>query len=426
MRRSARLLCLLLAAFAAAFCAGCAASGADNLYALPQMSDEYLQLEELIEQRVQGVGEYAAPIGGRNRQSVQLHDLDGDGEPEAVAFLADSSHTPNVCIYRRDPEGNYYLFVAIEGAGSAVSSVEYADLTGDGAAELILTWQIAGDIRLLSVYSLRQEEQSQLISADCSAFLVADMDGDGVSELVNLSIDYGGDSTLTRCVFSADGSVTQSQAPLSEGVTELLRARAGYLSDETAALFVESRWGEGELITDVFTAGGGSLTNITLGSSGHSNTLRSGDAFAADINDDRAMEIPESAGDLLNWYALDASGRKSLALTSYHSVGGDWYLALDEELLTGSLTVTETDAVPGETSVIFASDTDEGREPLLTVYALTGENRQDRAREDERFVLAENGGTVYAARIFDGERLTEEGVRENFSLIYPEWQTGDL
>ena len=118
--------------------AGCVPSGADQLYALPQLSDEYVQLEALIAQRIAAGGEYAAPTGGSNRQTVQLHDLDGDGTPEAVAFLADRSHTPNVCVYRQDEEGNYYLFVAIEGVGSAVDSAEYADLTGNGANELIL------------------------------------------------------------------------------------------------------------------------------------------------------------------------------------------------------------------------------------------------------------------------------------------------
>ncbi len=427
MKIHVRGIALLLAAFVVFTCAGCAAAGAESLYALPQMSDEYLQLEELIAQRIQDSGEYAAPAGGRNRQSVQLHDLDGDGISEAVAFLADSAHTPNVCVYRQDEEGEYYLFVAIEGAGSAVSSVEYADLTGDGGEEMILAWQIAGDMRLLSVYSLGQSSQAQLLSADCSEFLVGDLDGDGGEELLNLSIEYGGASTLTRYVFSPDGDVSQSQAQLSEGITKVLRVRTGLLSDEVTALFVESRWGEEELITDVFITGGGLLTNITLGSAGRSNTLRPEETFASDINGDRVMEIPESSGDVLNWYALDSSGRKTMALSSYHSAEGDWYLALDDVFLSGSLTVSGSDSVPGESAVTFSVDWgEEERTALLTIYTLTGENRLDRAEEDGRFILAENGPVVYAGRILAEDLLTEDSVTRNFNLIYPEWQTGDL
>ena len=417
-----RAIALVLAVFVAIACAGCAATGADSLYALPRMSDEYVQLEALIAQRIEAGGEYAAPLGGSNRQSVQLHDLDGDGTAEAIAFLANDSHTPTVCVYCLDEEGNYYLFVSIEGAGSAVNSVEYADLTGDGVLELILTWQIGGDIRLLTVYSLRQETQTQLLSADCSAFVVCDLDGDGVNELMNLGVDSGSGSSLVRYVFGADGSVSESRALLSSGIREVLRVRMSSLSDGTTALFVESRWEEGELITDVLTAGSGGLENITLGASGRSNTMRMGDVFAADINADRVMEIPESSGDILNWYSLDSSGRKSLAVTSYHSFDDGWFLTLPEAFMEGKLTAERNDERSAESEVTFRLDGSDA----LRIFTFTGEYRMDRAAEDSRFLLTEEGDTVYAAEILADDLLTEETVQECFNLIYPEWQTGDL
>ena len=416
---------LLLAAMLAALC-GCAGAEADGLYALPRLSDEYVQLEELIAQRIRSGGEYAAPLGGGNRQSVQLHDLDGDGAPEAVAFLADSSHTPNVCVYRQGGDGNYYLFVAIEGAGSAVSSVEYADLNGDGAQELIISWLIGGDIRLLSVYTLREDHQAQLLSADCSQFVVCDLDGDGTGELLDLCVETGG-SVLVRYVFDGNGEYTSSRDRLSEGAAEALRIRAGYLSDGADALFVESRWGEDELITDVFTAVGGELKNITLGGDRRSNTVRSGQAFAADIDGDRSLDIPESSADVLNWYALDSAGRRTLTLSSYHSYDGGWYLVLPDELLSGGMTVSERNDVAGERAATFTAAGPEGeRVPALTIYTLTGENRLDRAEEEGRFILKESGTTVYAGEILADGMVTQEQIEEGFNLIYPEWQTGDL
>ena len=427
MRKTSRFTAFLLAFFMAVACGGCAASGADRLYALPRLSEEYVQLEGLIAQRIRAGGEYAAPTGGRNRQSVQLQDLDGDGVPEAVAFLADSSHTPNVCVYRQGEDGSYYLFVAIEGAGSAVSSVEYADLNGDGARELIIAWLIGGDIRLLSVYTLNKENQAQLLSADCSEFVVCDLDGNGVDELMDLTVEPGGSSTLVRYVFDANGEASSAGAKLSEGAAEVLRIRSGYLSDGTSALFVESRWGEDELITDVFTAGGGELKNITLGADRRSNTIRSGQAFAADIDADRSMDIPESASDVLNWYSLDASGRRTLTMTTYHSYDGGWYLALPEELLAGGVTVTERNEVSGERAATFtAAGTSGERVPLLTIYTLTGENRMDRAGEEGRFILGQSGTTVFAGELLDDSVVTQEQIEEGFNVIYPEWQTGDL
>ena len=412
-----RLPAMLLAVFLALTCVGCAA---DQLYALPQLTDEYVQLEELIAQRIRSGGEYAAPVSGSNRQTVQLHDLDGDGTPEAIAFLADQSHTPTVCVYRQDEDGEYYLFVAIEGVGTAVESVEYADLTGNGANELILSWQIGGDMRLLSVYALNEEEQTQLLSTDCVEFTVCDLDGDGVSELINLTDDYAS-GLVTRYDFSGGDGYSQSDALLSDGVEEVLRMRAGYLSDGAAALFVESRWGEDELITDVMTVADGSIENITRDSSGRSRTLRAGNAFAADINGDRAMEIPDTDGDILRWYAVDSSGEREPVMSTYHDYADGWYLVLPDELLDASAEKNET--VPGETAVVF---TGPDGSVLLTVYKLTGENRLDRAAEEGRVILAKDSATVYAAASPSGGGISLDGIAERFNLIYQEWQTGAL
>lgn len=415
-KRAAALLLALAMAFALT---GCAAANVEKLYSLPRMSEEYIRLQELIDQRIDAGGEYAAPMGGSHRQSIQLQDLDGDGVSEAIAFLADEDHTPMVCIYRADEHGNYYLFVDILGAGTAVSSVDYADLNGDGAAEILIAWQIGGDLRLLSVYDLSGETPVEVLSADCSAFLVNDLNGDGREEILDLRLDYGGTNALVMYVVGDDGVVTASRADLSAGITEVLRARMGWLTDGTPALYVESRYEDDRLITDVFAVDAG-LKNITLGLSGVSATLREEPAFALDINADRVLEIPESSGGFLNWYALDGAGRKTLALTTWHDYENGWYFALTDDLLAG-LSVTTDSAVSGETAAHFVQN---GRE-IFVIYTLTGENRLDRAEAGSRFELAQKGTTVYAAEIL-ADYVTEEEIQQCFNLIYSEWQTGDL
>ena len=415
-QRRAALLLALLMIFAMS---GCMATDVEELYSLPRQSEEYVQLQELIAQRIDEGGEFAAPLSGSYRQSVQLQDLDGDGLAEAIVFLADGDHTPTVCLYRQDGEGNYGLYVIIRGEGSAVNSVEYADLNGDGVTEFIISWQISGDIHLLSIYDLSREEPVEIFSADSTAFLAGDLDGDGLEELLDLRIDYVGGSSLVMYKVNGENTVTASRANLSAGITEVRRARIGYLADETPALFVESLWGENSLITDVFVVASG-LENITMASSGASNTVRGSQAYAGDINADRAMEIPESAGDVLNWYGLDAAGRRTLAMTTYHDYEDGWYLILPEELVP-NLTAQEQSGEAQEKTVAFSGRDGE----LFAIYTLTGENRMDRATAGARFLLRQEETTVYAAELFT-EELTAEELRENFNLIYSEWQTGDL
>ena len=91
----------------------------------------------------------------------------------------------------------------------------------------------------------------------------------------------------------------------------------------------------------------------------------------------------------------------------------------------------------GERGVTFSYWTgDPGAEPLpfLTIYKLTGTNRAARARSGERFLLwpmnaldhPDETATIYVAEFREGWDcgLTQEQVRERFSIIRTDWYGG--
>ena len=73
---------------------GCFIKTVDELYALPKHSDEYNNLQQAIDQLMAQGAAYSAPVSGVNQQSVQLADLDGDGEDEAIVFLKTGGEKP--------------------------------------------------------------------------------------------------------------------------------------------------------------------------------------------------------------------------------------------------------------------------------------------------------------------------------------------
>ena len=85
-------LWLLLAALllTAASLTGCTlprlALNPEELYSLPTLPARYAELNTLLNEILDSGAEYAAPTSGANIQPVQLVDLDGDGQEEAVAF----------------------------------------------------------------------------------------------------------------------------------------------------------------------------------------------------------------------------------------------------------------------------------------------------------------------------------------------------
>ena len=73
---------------------GCFVKTVDELYTLPKHSDEYNDLQNAIDGLMAQGAAYSAPVSGANQQSVQLADLDGDGQDEAIVFLKTGGDKP--------------------------------------------------------------------------------------------------------------------------------------------------------------------------------------------------------------------------------------------------------------------------------------------------------------------------------------------
>ena len=60
---------------------GCALRTVEEMYSLPKRSQEYDELQSAIDIAMVGL-DYAAPLSGTNRQTLQTAELDGDGREE--------------------------------------------------------------------------------------------------------------------------------------------------------------------------------------------------------------------------------------------------------------------------------------------------------------------------------------------------------
>ena len=115
----------------------------DDLYSLPKLPEEYVDLEQEIAALVDSGYEYAAPTGGENVQPVQMVDIDGDGEDEALLFLRKSGESKplKIYIFKQSSEG-YQTAAVLEESGASIERVDYQDMNGDGVLELIVGCRI--------------------------------------------------------------------------------------------------------------------------------------------------------------------------------------------------------------------------------------------------------------------------------------------
>lgn len=425
---------LLLAALL--FClSGCYSGNIDQYFSLPMASEEYRQLQSLIDEELASGSEYAAPIHGSYRQSVQLSDVDGDGADEALAFFRDAAKNPKINIYDSE-NGEYWLALSISGEGSSIGRIDYADLTGDGQKELLVSWQISSGLSVLGVYSLAGWSGDVLLSTDSAEFVTGDINRDGCDELLNLRAANSTTYLVDQYTFPLGQEPQATSAALSAGISALQRLRMVTLAGDAPALLAESTLTTGDLVSDLFVCRDGSLINLTMNRTTQiSETRRSYSlVYAQDIDGDGSTEIPHpqqlySRGDevfwSIAWFRYDASGRASTIMTTYHCVTDNWYLVLPSGWDVG-LTVRRDDSVSGERAVILSRLRSDGSlEDYVAIYAITGENRYERARLDNRFLLQEEGTTVYAAKILDG-KTDENTIRSRFHVIYTDWSSGSV
>lgn len=440
---------LLLLGLTLLLSAGCTLRSPEDLYALPEPPAEYRSLDLRIQETLSALGaEYAAPLTGNNIQTVQLLDIDGDGVEEAIAFfrVTGDAKPLKVYIFKQDQDGNYSTYAVIEGEGTAIYSISYEDLGGSAADEVVVSWRMSEKVHSLAAYSVDGGTVTELMRTGYTCYKLIDIDMDNHQEIIALQVDTTeGKSRAELYDYREEGLVLCDAAPLSAGIKEISTVRAGFLRDSVRTLFVSSTFGENNgLLTDIFAWRDGELVNIALDeTTGQSmGTMRYYISVSGtDINKDSVLEVPmpvalptyqkvTGATDFwaIHWRQFDINGEAWPVCTTYHNVQDRWYLVLPDGW-SGELTLSRRDnTVNGERAVVFSHWIDENTEPtpFLTIYRLTGANREIRSRIGERFVLRVESDAIYAAEFYENEwdcGITKEDLAARFDLIQTEWST---
>jgi len=435
---------ILLVVYAAICLTGCLRVTADELYSLPQMSEQYVRLKNQIDSVLGQGAEFSPPTGGSNRQSVQLKDLDGDGISEVLAFFSfPAESTLKIYVFTMT-EGDYVVAEIIEGSGAGFESVRYEDMNGDGVTEVIVGWQISATLKYFSIYSIKDFRSALLAIGEYSELTVFDINGDDKKDVIALRLPSQETGAVAQMLaLMEDGEIVSQEARLSGGIEAIARILTGKLADGVPAIFVESegKYDGGSLLTDVCAFQDGSFTNILLtGMSGISEeTVRARTIYSSDIDNSGVIKIPkprllkaqsETAYYAIDWYTFSSSGDSYLALTTYHNNSDEWYLILPFDW-RGKVSVRREDVVSGERTVIFSyieEDTEEYKD-FMKIHKSYGDIGAARAKLPGRTLLATEGTSSYSFELLvppNSFNLTfdEALIRENFRLIYSDWLAG--
>ncbi len=436
------ILKLLMAAVILGLLCGCTVLTGDDLLQAPKPTKNYIALQTELERVLSTGAVYASPISGQNRNTVQLKDLDGDGEEEAIALFRESSISTKFWVYVYKKIGDAYIQMGmITGNGTAMESIDYPLLTPDGKRGIVIAWQLVQDGTTgLSVSALQGAQLVTLQETEYSSFEMIDLDADGADELVTVNMDAQGKKNARMYDYSDGKMPMVGEAALNVEATSIVRVQSGYALNAQPAVFVEEKNDSGVgLMTDIFMYQDGIFRNCALEAEqnlGYS-TYRPVPIYAIDINSDNMIDIPRakltpgySSDSLdpqyyLEWYTFGI-GVAQKVKTTYQSQLEEWMLNLPEAW-QAEVKVQHTMQSSGIACTTFSQEKADGSSiALLKIYYLTGEMRAYFAQNEGMLSLKTSDSAVYTAQIPADASKSElyvniDQVRDMFALVTQEW-----
>lgn len=419
---------------------GCNIRTIDELYCPPNRSEDYMNLQSAMNSAMDGL-EYNAPISGDNQQNVQMSDLNGDGVVEYLLFARGNGEKPLKILIFTCVNDQFVLMDTIESYGSAFDQVQYVKMREGDGYDMVVGYQVSNQVvRTVSVYTCVDSRMQKVLTTGYSRFVCRDLDTNGLSELLVLrpaeDVTQAGIAELYRI---SNGVVERApEVRMSEPVDHIKRIMVSDLDDGLPAVYVASEVDGSAIITDIFALPGGKFSNISFSNDAGASvqTLRNYFVYADDINNDGILELPslipvvhsgnssEDIQYLIRWYSVSSTGVMTDKMYTYHNYAGGWYLKLD-----GSVASRMFVMQLGNSYEFYTLQ--EGNEPikLMTVYGFTGQQKEEQAVSDNRFILYRTESTVYAAHLEVASAsygISQESVKNSFHLIVQDMNPGEI
>lgn len=107
----------------------------------PRPSGESGEVQRVIEQGYGDDISFKYPKTGKYRSSIIFHDINGDGQDEAIALFKTSNSERSICInVLISLEGTWFSVKDFTGEYDNVDRVYFEDIDGDGVDEIIIGW----------------------------------------------------------------------------------------------------------------------------------------------------------------------------------------------------------------------------------------------------------------------------------------------
>lgn len=297
-----KLICALLAL--CVFCSGCSVMDLDtqNLMSPPKATGDKADIQRVIEESA-GSYTFKYPQKGDYRSAVIMHDINGDGNEEAIAFYKAS--TPDgvsdiTVIFIDQVSGEWQRIAAFQNSAAEVERVCFSDLNGDGWDSVLIGWSNYSNANQATVFRYENGEVKPFdLEYSYTDLALADFDRDGIDELFMSSVNAADKSAAARLLKyseTSDALVNISEVEMNREVTQYASFQTGDLENGYRGVFIDGVKSGNQMTTElVYWDPEQQKLQTPFYSSDSANKFsftRPNGVTCMDVNDDGLIEIP--------------------------------------------------------------------------------------------------------------------------------------
>lgn len=297
---------ILLPLIAAVLCfvmAGCSSVGlsVDTLMHPPKAVGDKADIQALIDKTAGEGYTLKYPQSGNFRSAITMHDIDSDGVDEAVAFYLPQGDIATVNMMVMDNIENSWQVVGnFKSQSSAVDSLNFCDIDGDGFSEVIPTYKTySPTINQLSLFIYDGKAVREIPSEyTCTNLITGDFYEGGKDELMLLSLfstEKEASASLLTLNDDKSGISVLGTSPLDPDVASFAQLLTGEVFESQQGLVIDGCTTQGEYNTQIiyYNKYFKSLERINFTENvSYNQARRTYAVMSEDINGDSVIEIP--------------------------------------------------------------------------------------------------------------------------------------
>ena len=436
---------LLIFAAAAILCvvfSGCNVLETDTeaLMKPPVFTEEQEKLNTALTEVIGESYTLKYPKTGEINSAFIFKDLDGDGTEEAMAFysLLDESTRINVL---KNENGNWESVYEAAGFYGDIESVNFAKMYEAGSA-IVIKWS-----QEVGIYRYQKERLEAVHKDSCEGTEIADMDGDGFSEVIIIGKNPAGRNTI-KIVYNEGKNISATEGiSIHADYMNIYSKNSGKLSEEKYFYFIDSEISDGVYLTEMFALENGAAKRYFIadfyeyeedeeenagqgvvvvvgGNYGKRGVLlRNTKVYCMDINNDGIIEMPveyredyaqDASEEIFFLQYLQYNGESSVPVwNGVANTEGGYLFAVPEnwnENITAKL---------GSSKESFIFEEKETGNVIYEIFAVSKSDYQD--KYEDYVLAAENEEKFYYIKSFVEETgeyyISPENYAESFIFI---------